>query len=162
MKRLILSIVTASLLAACGSKPQTRLQAIEYVKGTAVYGDSVKNENVIDYQAIPTAMKHEDEMDLKIKGLVSEVCNKKGCWLSMKLENGQEMRVTFKDARISVPANLKGKEVILDGLAYVDTISIEKQKHYAEDAGKAPEDIAKITSPKRELAFQATGLVVLN
>ncbi len=70
------------------------------------------------------------------------------------------MRVTFKDYKIFVPKDLIGKEVILDGFAYADTSSVD-QKHYAEDASKTAAEIAKITTPKRQLAFEAKGVVVM-
>ena len=45
-----------------------------------------------------------------IKGVVKEVCQEKGCWMTMTLDNGDEMRVTFKDYKIFVPKDLGGKE----------------------------------------------------
>jgi len=80
----------------------------------------------------------------------------------MKLNDGDDMRVTFKDYKIFVPKDLAGKEVILDGFAYADTTSVEDQRHYAEDAGKSAAEIAKITTPKKQLAFEAKGVVVMN
>ncbi len=161
MKYFILFISAALLLTACNSKPKTKLKAIENLKGI-VYGDSVKNDNVIDMDAMLTAMSKESKLDMKVKGKVNEVCKKEGCWIIMKLSNGEDMRVTFKDHAIYVPQTLQGKEVILDGFAFTDTTSIEDQKHYAKDAGKLPAEIAKITTPKKQLAFEAKGLVVLN
>ena len=80
----------------------------------------------------------------------------------MKLNSGEDMRITFKDYKIFVPKDLIGKEIILDGFAYSDTTSVEDQRHYAEDAGKSKAEIARITKPKKELAFEAKGVVVMN
>ena len=160
--KLLLSLALLGFLASCNVKPKTELQAISNIKGTAVYGDSVKNDNVIGLEAMLTAMKDESQLDMKIKGVVNKVCENKGCWITMKLNNGEELRVTFKDYKIFVPKTLEGKEVILDGFAYTDTSSIEDQQHFAKDAGKAPAEIAKITTAKKELAFEAKGVVVLN
>lgn len=157
----LLLIASIAFLASCTTKPKTKLKAVKNIKGTAVYGDSVKNDNVIELGAMLTAMKNETKMDMKVKGRVNEVCTKKGCWMIMKLSNGDNMRITFKDYNLFVPKTLKGKEVILDGFAYSDTTSVEEQQHYAEDAGKTAMEIAKITTPKIQLAFQASGVVVL-
>jgi hypothetical protein len=35
------------------------------------------------------------------------------------------------------------------------------QKHFAEDAGKSKEEIEKITMPKKEMCFEADGIVLL-
>src|SRR5688572_31135707 len=115
MKRIIPLLLVAALLASCSNEPKTALRAAEYVKGTAVYGDSVKDVNVIDLASVSTAMQDKDRLDMKIRGVVNEVCQKKGCWMIMKLNNGDDMRVTFKDYKIFVPKDLSGKEVILDG-----------------------------------------------
>ena len=161
MNKIILSIFALAILAACNS-PKTETQTVEIVKGTAVFGDSIKNDQVIELASIQTEMKGESKKDMKIKGVVKEVCQEKGCWMTMTLNNGDEMRVTFKDYKIFVPKDLGGKEVVLDGFAYTDTTSVEKLRHYAKDGGKSEAEIAAITSPKVQLAFEAKGVVVMN
>jgi hypothetical protein len=161
MNKMILPAIALAILASCNS-PQTETQTIEIVKGTAYFGDSVKNDQVIELASLQTEMKGESKKDMKIKGVVKEVCQEKGCWMTMTLDNGDEMRVTFKDYKIFVPKDLGGKKVVLDGFAYSDTTSVEKLRHYAEDAGKREAEIAAITSPKQQLAFEAKGVVVMN
>lgn len=161
MNKILLSIFALAVLAACNS-PKTETQTVEIVKGTAVFGDSIKNDQVIELASIQTEMKGESKKDMKIKGMVKEVCQEKGCWMTMTLNNGDEMRVTFKDYKIFVPKDLGGKEVVLDGFAYTDTTSVEKLRHYAKDGGKSEAEIAAITSPKVQLAFEAKGVVVMN
>ena len=161
MNKILFSIIALAILTACNS-PKTETQTIEIVKGTAYFGDSVKNDQVIDLVSLQTEMKGESKKDIKIKGVVKEVCQEKGCWMTMNLDNGDEMRVTFKDYKIFVPKDLGGKVVVLDGFAYTDTTSIEKLRHYAKDAGKTEAEIAAITSPKQQLAFEAKGVVVIN
>lgn len=161
MNKIILPVIALALLASCNS-PKTQTQTIEIVKGTAYFGDSVKNDQVIELASIQTEMKGESKKDMKIKGVVKEVCQEKGCWMTMTLDSGDEMRVTFKDYKIFVPKDLGGKEVVLDGFAYTDTASVEKLRHYAEDAGKSEAEIAAITSPKEQLTFEAKGVVVMN
>ena len=39
-------------------------------------------------------------------------------------------------------------------------MSVADLKHYAEDAGKSPEEIAKITEPSIEFAFEANGVLL--
>ena len=41
------------------------------------------------------------------------------------------------------------------------TTSIDDQKHYAEDAGKSKEEIAKILSEKKEIKYEAKGVLIL-
>lgn len=161
MNKIILSVSALTFFAACNNT-QIEIKAIENVKGTAVFGDSVKNDQVIELASVQTEMKGESRKDMKIKGVVKEVCQEKGCWMTMTLDNGDEMRVTFKDYKIFVPKDLGGKEVVLDGFAYTDTPSVEKLRHYAKDGGKTEAEIATIMNPKEQLAFEAKGVVVMN
>ena len=46
-------------------------------------------------------------------------------------------------------------------MAQLKETSVKQLKHYAEDAGKSKEEIAKITEPKKEVIFVAKGVLVL-
>lgn len=107
----------------------------------------------------------ESEMTLKnvaIKGKVVDVCDKKGCWLTVETNSTQSFMVKMKDYAFFVPLALRGKEVILEGDAELQMTSVEDLKHYAEDAKKSKEEIAMITEPKKEISFMASGIRVLN
>jgi hypothetical protein len=39
-------------------------------------------------------------------------------------------------------------------------MSVKDQKHYAEDGGKSKEEIAKITTTKKTLGFEADGVLL--
>jgi hypothetical protein len=40
----------------------------------------------------------------------------------------------------------------------MDTTTVEELKHFAEDDGKSKEEIEKITEPKIEMVFEASGV----
>lgn len=161
MKRILLSVFALIFLASCNSKPTTELHSEGNLQTAAIYGDTVKDDNVIQLAAVTAAMKGEEKKDLKIRGKVEEVCQKKGCWMVMKLSNGEDMRITFKDYKFFVPKDLAGKEVVVDGYAYLDTTSVKQLQHYAKDGGKSEAEIASIVSPKTEIAFEAKGVAVV-
>ena len=162
MRTISLFLIAFVLFTACNNSTKTETDAPELVSGTAVYGDSVINENIIQLASLQSKMKGETKKELKLRGQVKEVCQNKGCWMTMDLGNGESIRVTFKDYKIFVPKDLGGKEVVLDGFAYLDTASVESQQHYAKDAGKSEAEIAAITTPKVQLAYEAKGVVVMN
>ncbi len=79
----------------------------------------------------------------------------------MKVDMGEdEAMVRFKDYGFFMPKDISGKEIIAEGKAYVEEMSVEDQRHYAEDGGATPEEIAAITEPKRTLAFEAHGVLI--
>ena len=68
--------------------------------------------------------------------------------------------VRFKDYGFFMPLDAAEKEVIVAGKAYVKETSVDELRHYAEDAGKTQEEIALITEPKKEFAFEANGVLM--
>lgn len=101
-----------------------------------------------------------DTVTTKFIATVIEVCQSKGCWMKLQLEDGQETMVRFKDYGFFMPMDIKGKDVIVNGLAFVEEMSVEDQKHYAKDGGKSEVEIAKITAVKRALGFEANGVLL--
>lgn len=100
------------------------------------------------------------EMTVKVKGVVTEVCEKEGCWIKIKSPDGNLM-VKMRDHKFTVPLALKGKTIVIDGSAERKITTTEQLRHYAEDAGKSKEEIAKIKEPKKEIVLQASGILVL-
>ncbi len=124
------------------------------------YGAKIDEKGAIPISEMQAVMDDSEEMNMKVEGEVSEVCQVKGCWMTLKKPDGTSMRVTFKDYAFFVPKDLSGKTVVVSGRAYKKTTSVEQQRHYAEDAKKSKEEIEKITTPKEELAFEAEGVIV--
>ncbi len=153
MKKIILSL-SFCLIAAIGFA-QTEFEGQKF--GTAVIKGDVK-----PVAKMEAAMGDDKIADMKIEGKVVGVCKKKGCWMTLEMPSGEPIRVTFKDYAFFMPMDIVGKTVVLDGLAKKQTISVETLRHYAEDAKKSEEEIAQIKEPKKELAFEARGVVILN
>ena len=72
-----------------------------------------------------------------------------------------EAMVKFKDYGFFMPKNIADKEVIVNGKAFVSEVSIEEQRHYAEDAGKSEDEIAKIIEVKKTLSLEADGVLLI-
>ena len=100
--------------------------------------------------------------NVAVKGKVVNVCDKKGCWLTIQTEDDTQFFVKMKDYAFFVPTALKGKNVVLEGNAERKITSIDEQKHYAEDAKKPQAEIDAITKPKEEIRFVANGIKVVN
>lgn len=127
-------------------------------KGTT-YGSGTTATGTIPVEALEKNLKN-NRFEGKINGKVVEVCQEKGCWMKVDKQNGETLMVKFKDYGFFMPKDIVGKEVVLEGEATVKEVSVKQQKHYAEDAGKSKEEIAKIKTPKKELQFVAKGVLV--
>ena len=130
------------------------------VKAQENFGKKINEKSAIEAAQLPNKMGTKESMNAKVTGTVESVCQAKGCWMKVKMDNGETMRVTFKDYGFFVPKDIAGKTVVVEGVAEKKTTPVAELRHYAEDAGKSKEEIAKITDPQNELAFVADGVIV--
>ena len=103
----------------------------------------------------------DDNLDISnVSGEILDVCPKKGCWMNVKV-NTDTVFVKFKDYGFFVPkTGIQGKKVLMTGEIFKDTISVERLKHYAEDAKKSRTEIDLITEPEYKINMIATGVAI--
>ena len=167
--KLLVALIIGLSVAACGAKINDTVAsdaggraeqppALEVEDG---FGADFTAERVIPAQQFSDVFSAEDISDTittTLLGTVNEVCQAKGCWMTIAAGDDREMMVKFKDYGFFVPKDISGREVIMNGMAYYQTTSVDELRHYAEDAGKSDAEIAQITEPKRELRFLADGV----
>ena len=145
-KSLILLLLLAPLL--CMSQEIYEENSLNY------YGEKVSSKSLADISQF-----NEGSL-MKVQGTILSSCPKKGCWMQVKVET-DTLQVTFKDYGFFVPKKgLENKTVIIEGFAKRDTLSIQKLRHYAEDAGKSKADINQINSPEFKISFVANGVII--
>ncbi|MDQ6763906.1 MAG: DUF4920 domain-containing protein [Bacteroidota bacterium] len=127
----------------------------------SVYGSAIDSKGAISVAGLEKKLEDEKQFTGKVTGKVISVCQEKGCWMRLAKDDGDNIMIRFKDYGFFVPKNIDGKEVVLNGVAKKTTTSVAMLKHYAKDAGKSDEEIAKITEPKKEIVFTASGVLVL-
>mgnify|MGYP005844384751 CR=1 FL=1 len=123
-------------------------------------GEEITPTGAIAAHKLDERMVGVDSLEIKLEGTINASCKKKGCWMKMDIGGGDELRISFKDYGFFVPKDLNGETAIIEGVAKMETISIDDLKHLAEDAGKSEEEIAAITEPKTELVYEATGVLI--
>ncbi|SFB76415.1 protein of unknown function [Flagellimonas taeanensis] len=134
----------------------------ETIKGD-YFGEEFKISNKVDKTSAPyEGLVATDTLQTQIMGEVTEVCQAKGCWMKVKLDSEDEVFVRFKDYGFFVPKDAAGKKVVMNGAAFLEEMSVEDQKHYAEDEGASEDELAQITAPKRTLRFEADGVLIGN
>lgn len=102
-----------------------------------------------------------DTIPAKFATRVNSVCKMKGCWMTLDLpEVDEDPMVKFKDYAFFVPKDIEGKEVIVEGIAFVEETSVEDLKHFAKDAGKSEEEIEAISQPEKTMGFLAHGVLL--
>lgn len=165
MRIVIVLIICVLGVISCKNKTEeTKVKTSETSAITyASFGKEIQSNDAIIAKSMAThyeTMQEGDSIDSKIKAKVVDVCQAKGCWMTLDLGNDKEVMVKFKDYGFFVPTDISGKEVIINGKAYVKEVSVDEQRHYAEDAGKSVEEVATIVAPKRTYSFEADGVLV--
>ncbi|HAJ80873.1 MAG: DUF4920 domain-containing protein [Zunongwangia sp.] len=167
MKKIIFSIVLCCALIGCKNseekqetvKTSTSNEELAYAR----FGDDVDTEAAIDANTMANQyaqLKPGDTITTSFTTTVNSVCKMKGCWMNLEIPGDEDVSVKFKDYGFFVPKDIEGKQVVVEGKAFLKEVSVKDQQHFAEDAGKSAQEIAAITEPKQELAFLANGVLL--
>lgn len=127
---------------------------------TKSYGETISADGAIDVKKLPGMVKEGEKLNVKVTGTVQSVCQKKGCWMKMDMGDGNTMMVHFKDYGFFVPKDCNGKQLTMEGVAFIEVTPVDQLRHYAEDAGKSKAEIEKIVDPEKELTFEASGVLL--
>ena len=146
---------------ACTGVIAKAQDAITPAKAGVTYGKTINATNAVNTDALNARFKGDSVYNGKITGTVVEVCKKKGCFMKLAQANGSPIMVQFTDYAYFMPQDIVGKTVVVEGTAKVKETSIGSLKHYAADAGKSKEEIAKITQPKKDISIMADGVLVV-
>ncbi|HLT50159.1 MAG TPA: DUF4920 domain-containing protein [Aequorivita sp.] len=165
MKKILFLVALSFVVLGCKNEKTEEKPAVENEEiaiNYQTFGDKITDENVLTKTEMIDKykdLKPGDTVTVKFAATVKDVCQKKGCWMNLEMGE-QEAMVRFKDYGFFMPKDIAGQEIIVNGKAYVEEMSVEDQRHYAEDGGKSAEEIAAITETKRTLAFEADGVLI--
>lgn len=162
MKSFNILVVVLSIVLSCKGQnsSEAKYTATDELRsfGEKIEAVDAKDAKImlVDYSKIGV----NDTLQTKFVAKVKEVCKAKGCWMKLELSDGEEAMVRFKDYGFFMPIDIEGKEVVVNGLAFVEAMSVEDQKHFAEDGGATAEELEKITTPKKTYGFEADGVLL--
>jgi len=165
MRNYLTLLLIGLLLFSCKNedKKETETETKQEVS-YASFGKEIVADDAVTASSMAKhykTMKAGDSINSKMVGKVNEVCQAKGCWMKVDLEDGNQVMVKFKDYGFFMPKNIAGEQVILNGKAFVSEVPVEELRHYAEDAGKSAEEIAAITESKKTYSFEADGVLLI-
>jgi hypothetical protein len=132
-------------------------------KGT-VYGEPIGEAPLV---AVPELVANTDAYAgkrVRVTGLITGVCAKRGCWMTVGLEEGPE-EVTFKvtDGVIVFPMSAQGKWTEAEGTVQKVELDLEGTRkflaHKAEEGGEEF-DPTTVTEPMTLVRLAGIGAVV--
>ncbi|WP_107039638.1 DUF4920 domain-containing protein [Brumimicrobium mesophilum] len=174
---LLIGLLTAGIFASCTNPeteeaPSTEVDTIEVEVGepSQVIVDSTRTSygpkmvdtvNALSTKELLAQFEGKTEMEATFKAKIHETCSKAGCWVNIEKEDGGTFMVVFKD-HFTIPVDTKpGTIAYLSGKAIQDTVSVEMQQHFLEDANADQKEIDAITKPKYDMTFVADGIEII-
>jgi predicted small lipoprotein YifL len=177
MRRALTVVLLLSSLAACdkgppksaapaaaNAAPAATAKPTE-VKGQT-FGAGVKLADTTPIETILAEPKKFAGQTVRVQGMVTDVCPKRGCWFEMAgTKPGQKLRFKVTDGEMVFPPDAKGKTAVAEGVVAVKDLSLEESKEYAKyqaEEYKLPYDPANVTEPMSIVRIDGTGAVFVN
>lgn len=156
MKKLILSTSLVLSVIILSAQPPS-----DKAKPGTTYGAKVNATDAMAAEKLPALLNDKDTIKVKLEATVLDACASKGCWMTLKLGDKTTAFVKMKDYAFFVPQDIIGKTVVVDGISFIKTTSVDDLKHYAEDAKKPQKEIDAITEPEKQVRVLANGILVV-
>lgn len=150
-------IVIVSLFFALFS---LRAQKHTILPHGTTFGKHVNALQNIPATKVEAFMGKKTRISTTITGKVLQVDKTQGGWFELDAGGGKIIKVHFRDYKVTIPTALKGKQVMIEGIAQKQFIADDMQ-HFAGDTVKGKKQHYVNVDPKRRLTFEASGLMVL-
>lgn len=165
MKQSFFILLATLSFTACQNEPsghagEAKTETTAKSTKTEFFGEKITEDGAKPTDSLKAMMGTNTMMNCKLVGHIEAVCQKKGCWMELKNQDGSTIRVTFKDYGFFMPKDASGRTAIVDGFAKVEVTSVADLKEYAKDDGKSKAEIDAIQEPLKELVFEAKGVIL--
>ena len=172
MSRISCVLFVAAALVACNKADSKKseshasaarsTQAATRTKGQT-FGAGVKLASSTPISTILAEPKKFQGQTVRVEGMVTDVCEMRGCWFEMAGEKaGEKLRFKVTDGEMVFPMESKGKHATAEGVVVVKDLSLEDTKAMAIEEAKEHGqecDPDKITEAKSIVRLDGTGAV---
>ncbi|MCR8557882.1 DUF4920 domain-containing protein [Mucilaginibacter sp. BJC16-A38] len=124
-----------------------------------IYGTKPDTSAMLDATKLETFMGKMTRISTTIKGRVINVTKPKGGWFTIDAGNGKVIAAHFKNYGTTIPAALRGRYIIAQGVAAKQFIADDLQ-HFAGDTVNGKKQHTTKTNAKHVLSFEVAGLMV--
>ncbi|RMF06268.1 MAG: DUF4920 domain-containing protein [Candidatus Neomarinimicrobiota bacterium] len=111
-----------------------------------VYGETPTLKTAVPVQQVLSNPDEYNSREILVKGTIQEVCQMKGCWLSLAAE-GKTMVVRFKDYAFFVPKDIAGRTVTVQGVFHAENLPHEHEEGESDETcGENEMDFSMVAS----------------
>jgi hypothetical protein len=130
-----------------------------------LYGEPLSGEDITPIDAILENPDPYLGQVVRVEGLVTGVCEKRGCWMTLASDTKEfeEIRIKVDDGVIVFPMEAKGKRAVAEGVLTKVEMTMEQtvayKQHHAEEHNEEF-DPASVTEPMVFYQIKGTGAVI--
>ena len=161
------SLMLLLVLAACDKGPTSEAATATATTApqakTSTFGAGVTLSETVAVDKILAEPMAFQGKTVRVEGLVVDVCPRRGCWFEMAGDApGNKLKFKVTDGEMVFPVESKGMYATAQGKVFVNELSLEDSKQYAEYQAKEygkPYDPASVTKPIQVVRLDGTGAV---
>ena len=144
---LVIFLLVAAFTAAAGAPSE--------IPPGSDFGAGLTLSELTSLAEVVRAPEKFEARPVLLRGRISDVCQRKGCWVVLR-DGGEQVRVRFHDYAFFLPTDAAGSEAFVEGLVNVEELSQKAARHYATESVDGDPD--SIAGPQREVGLTATGV----
>jgi hypothetical protein len=143
-----LTLAVAALLGACRSEPSATdpsdSSAEVQTSRVQTFGQEISTDEAVPVETLADDPAAHDGRTVTVSGRITQVCQKKGCWLALDAGDTRPVRVmvprTDSGYAFTVPLDAEG-EATVQGTVRLRPLSNEERDHYAGDGAERPDTL---------------------
>jgi len=148
MKNIVFSIIALFCITSVCAQKRTPLPH------GMVFGSNPSTVGLMPASKLEDFMGKRTRTSAAISGVILKVTKPKGGWFILDAGRGRTIAAHFKNYNVVLPADIKGREVIISGVVTKQFTADDQQQ-----LAGSREHAIKI-NPKQRLAFEVVGLMV--
>ncbi|MBT6340028.1 MAG: DUF4920 domain-containing protein [Desulfobacula sp.] len=135
-----------------------------YASNSENFGKPITLQEITKVSDILASPENYANKKVLVKGMVVEVCAKRGCWMDIASDKAfEKIQIKVLDGVIVFPLSARGKEALVEGkveaLNYTKEEAIELLEHKAEEKGEKF-DPSSVTGPLTTYRIKALGATI--
>jgi len=143
-----LTLVAAVILGACRSEPSatdpSRSSGEAQTANVNTFGMDVPTNDAVPVKTLADQPAAHDGQTITVRGRITQVCQKKGCWLALDAGDARPVRVmvprTDSGYAFTVPIDAEG-EATVQGTVRLRSLSNDERDHYESDGAARPDSV---------------------
>lgn len=148
MKNLVFSLIALLFITGASAQKRTPLPH------GMVFGSKPATVGLMPASKLEDFMGKRTRTSASISGVILKVTKTKGGWFTLDAGKGRTIAAHFKNYNVVLPEAIKGREVIISGVATKQFTADDQQQ-----LAGSKEHAVKV-NPKQRLAFEVAGLMV--